>query len=130
MEQLKTRTDEIEDMRVLVSVINQALKISQVNALKKISDDGFKAELSAKSDFDVSQTRVYLRVLCDKLDKDLIVIFDEADSLKERLILSLLAQLRVGYVERTEAPFPRAVALIGTRGVRYCQAEIRTDSET
>jgi hypothetical protein len=130
LEQLKTHTDEAEGMRVLVSVINQALKISQVNALRKIVVDGFMAELNAELGFEVSPAKVLLTSLCGKLDKDLIVFFDEADSLKERLLLSFLAQLRVGYVERMVAPFPSSIALIGMRNIRDYKAKIRPDSES
>jgi len=47
---------------------------------------------------------------CRSLDKPLIILFDEADALR---------QLRSGYVNRSgEVPFANSVALVGMRNIR------------
>jgi hypothetical protein len=130
LEQLREVTDKTEAMSTFVSNLDEALSNSQVEVLKKIADEGFKAGLNTKSGFDKSPARVFLRVLCTRLDKDLVVFFDEADCLMDQVLLSFLSQLRVGYVERNETPFPRTIALIGMRNIRDYKAKIRPNSES
>ncbi|MDR1120082.1 MAG: ATP-binding protein, partial [Dysgonamonadaceae bacterium] len=67
---------------------------------------------------------------CSTLDKPLILLFDEADCLSEGTLLSFLRQLRNGYVNRSIAPFPMSVALVGMRNIRDYKAKIRADRET
>ena len=43
---------------------------------------------------------------------------------------SFLSQLRDGYVNRADTPFPRSVALVGMRNIRDYKVRIRPDSET
>ncbi len=71
-----------------------------------------------------------LRNYCRQLDKPLVIFFDEADCLSERTLLSFLRQLRNGFVNRSIAPFPMSVALVGMRNIRDYKARIRPDSET
>jgi hypothetical protein len=53
-----------------------------------------------------------------------VLLFDEADGLVGRAMVSFLAQLRAGYLDRSREPFPSSVALIGLRPVRdYALAE-------
>ena len=49
--------------------------------------------------------------------KPLVLLFDEVDALVGDTLLSLLRQLRVGYLRRP-APFPQSVVLCGVRDVR------------
>jgi len=65
-----------------------------------------------------------------KLDKPLILFFDEADCLSESTLLSFLRQLRNGYVNRSLAPFPASVALVGMRNIRDYKARVRETQET
>jgi hypothetical protein len=67
---------------------------------------------------------------CRRLDKPLVILFDEADCLSERMLLSFLRQLRDGFVNRTVAPFPMSIALVGMRNIRDYKARIRADRET
>ena len=60
----------------------------------------------------------YLRDLAARSDKPLVVLFDEADGLVGATMVSLLTQLRQGYLDRSRTPFPSSVALIGQRQVR------------
>jgi hypothetical protein len=50
--------------------------------------------------------------------RPLVVLFDEADGLAGEAMVSFLTQLRDGYVARSIAPFPFALALVGIRQVR------------
>jgi len=65
-----------------------------------------------------------------KLDKPLVLFFDEADCLSEGTLLSFLRQLRNGYINRTFAPFPVSVALVGMRNIRDYKVKVRENQET
>jgi hypothetical protein len=60
----------------------------------------------------------YLGDLAARVDRPLVVLFDEADGLVGEAMVSFLTQLRDGYIARDRSPFPHSVALIGMREVR------------
>ena len=60
----------------------------------------------------------YLRDLAARSPRPLVVLFDEADGLVGEAMISFLAQLRQGYLDRSRTPFPASVVLIGLRQVR------------
>ena len=60
----------------------------------------------------------YLSALAARSDRPLVLLFDEADGLVGPAMVSFLAQLRAGYLDRSREPFPSSVALIGLRPVR------------
>ena len=64
---------------------------------------------------------------CAALDKPLIIFFDEIDSLKNGTLVSLIAQLRDGYVTRNFIPFPQSIALVGMRNIRDYKAKVRSE---
>ncbi|MDM8536539.1 AAA-like domain-containing protein [Desulfobacterales bacterium HSG17] len=71
-----------------------------------------------------------LYYFCKKLDKPLIILFDEADCLAGETLISFLRQLRDGYVNRNRIPFVHSVGLIGMRNIRDYKAKIREDQNT
>ena len=68
--------------------------------------------------------------LCQKSAKPLVVFFDEADCLVGDVLISFLRQLRDGYVNREDIPFPASIALVGMLDVRDYKAQIRSDGES
>ncbi len=74
--------------------------------------------------------RAALRRLCQDAGKPLVVFFDEADCLSGRVLISFLRQLRDGYVNREDIPFPTSIALVGMLDVRDYKAQIRPDGES
>jgi hypothetical protein len=58
-----------------------------------------------------------------------VLFIDEIDALQDETLLSVLRQLRSGYVERP-ARFPQSVTLIGLRDVRDYKIRIRPESES
>jgi hypothetical protein len=60
----------------------------------------------------------YIAAICSQAPRPLVILFDEADGLVGRTVVSFLTQLRDGYVNRSTAPFPHSLALIGMRQVR------------
>ena len=87
---------------------------------------------ASASDFGGSAiaVRSALRYLCRKAGKPLVVFFDEADCLAGDVLISFLRQLRDGYVNRDEIPFPASIALVGMLDVRDYKAQIRPDGES
>ena len=71
--------------------------------------------------------RSALRELCRRVGKPLVVFFDEADCLFGDVLISFLRQLRDGYVNREDIPFPTSIALVGMLDVRDYKAQIRPD---
>ena len=71
-----------------------------------------------------------LTALCRKAGKPIVVFFDEADCLVGDVLISFLRQLRSGYINRKEVPFPKSIALVGMLDVRDYKAQIRPDGES
>ena len=74
--------------------------------------------------------RSVLTDICDLVAKPVAVFFDEADCLVGDVLISFLRQLRDGYVNRKEIPFPKSVALVGMLDVRDYKAQVRPDGES
>ncbi|MEM9461304.1 MAG: AAA family ATPase [Myxococcota bacterium] len=60
----------------------------------------------------------YLNALAGLDPRPLVLLLDEADGLVGEAMVSFLTQLRHGYIERSRAPFPASVVLVGQRQVR------------
>jgi len=60
----------------------------------------------------------YLRRLAALSSRPLVLLLDEADGLVGEAMVSVLTQLRHGYIERSRVPFPASVVLVGQRQVR------------
>jgi hypothetical protein len=60
----------------------------------------------------------YLAFLARQGDRPWVILFDEADCLVGEAMVSFLTQLRDGYLDRRETPFPASIGLIGQRQVR------------
>ena len=74
--------------------------------------------------------RTVLQNLCRAVEKPAVVFFDESDCLVGNALISFLRQLRDGYVNRKEIPFPKSIALVGMLDVRDYKAQIRSDGES
>jgi len=57
----------------------------------------------------------YLARLAEHAPHPLVLLLDEADGLVGEAMVSFLSQLRHGYIERSQAPFPASVVLVGQR---------------
>ena len=71
-----------------------------------------------------------ISLFCMKLDKPLVILFDEADCLSEGTLISFLRQLRNGYIDRDTTPFVHSLALVGMRNIRDYKALVRPDRES
>ena len=70
------------------------------------------------------------RAFCAIIDKPLVLLFDEADCLSGRTLISFLRQLRNGYVTRSMYPFIHSLALVGMRNIRDYKAEYRNPEQS
>ncbi|MDR1298716.1 MAG: AAA-like domain-containing protein, partial [Oscillospiraceae bacterium] len=73
---------------------------------------------------------IELALFCKRLDKPLVILFDEADCLSEGTLITFLRQLRSGYNSRSSYPFVHSIALVGMRNIRDFKARVRPESET
>lgn len=64
-----------------------------------------------------SELEVFLSDWCQQLDKPLVLMLDEVDSLVGDTLISLLRQLRAGYPKRP-GQFPQSVILCGVHDLR------------
>jgi hypothetical protein len=66
---------------------------------------------------------IFLNKLCEKLDKDLVVFFDEVDCLSGPGLISFLSQIRDSYQIRFTPgnKFPRSLALVGLMDIKDIQ---------
>ena len=130
LEHLTGITDSALAMSRFRLGFNMAIKTCNIDAHIGLSAEAFLDELKSKSEFEEFSVQLCLSSLSKKLDKDLVVFFDEADSLNGQPLLDFLTQLRIGYVNRDETSFPRSIALIGMVSIEDYKASIRPQSET
>jgi hypothetical protein len=123
LENLQGITDSKEGLPELVKNIRSSLLFFKL-------PDGVKfAENVNYSDYTVI-LQDELSIFCSKLDKPLVVFFDEADCLSESTLIAFLRQLRNGHNRRNMTPFVHSVALVGMRNIRDFKAKVRPDSQT
>ncbi len=86
-------------------------------------------ESTSAADFNTA-LRMSLSYFCQKLDKPLVILFDEIDCLQNGTLISFLRQLRLGYVNRYQIPFVHSVALVGMRNIRDYKVRVRDERDT
>ncbi len=65
-----------------------------------------------------TQLRAFLRAWSARVSTALVLLLDEADVVRGPALMSLLRQLRAGFMDRGEGRFPVSVGLIGMRDLR------------
>lgn len=110
----------------VIASITSTIRRAILTSLPDAKLEGIVPDLS---DLD-SILVAYLNQVCSHLEKPLVLLLDEVDSLYDESLLSLLRQLRVGYISREDVPFPTSVALVGMRDIRDYRVRIRPDAET
>ena len=126
LETLQNVTDVATAISAIKNVICESLRLSPPLA------DFFDAfdELRKKnspSDDAATGLMTYLSALAKKCGKPLVIFFDEADCLCYDPLIAFLRQLRNGYVNREDAPFPASVALVGLRNIKDYKMRVRPD---
>ena len=123
LESVQPFADPVQGIPALIAAVRSACSFHP--ALKSI---GFA------NDFEFNMIGTAIKdgfcTLAAKLDRPLVVFFDEVDCLRNGTLISLLRQLRDGYINRSRIPFIHACALVGMRNIRDYKATLREDSET
>ncbi|MDR2352131.1 MAG: ATP-binding protein, partial [Deltaproteobacteria bacterium] len=113
LEILQSITDTTIAMDSLMATLIAAMRASTLKTLIDTLDDPFFKNLKDNPGFKASPLQVYLSGLCERLDKDLVIFFDEADCLEDEVLMSFMTQLKDGYLNRAEIPYPRSIAIAG-----------------
>ncbi|MDR1314057.1 MAG: ATP-binding protein, partial [Deltaproteobacteria bacterium] len=106
---LKITEDVKEAMGGAVNLIIGGLVDS---AVPMLSDLAFQFSDRPYMSMPEIKVRCLLKDLCNALDRELVVFFDEADCLHEAPLIMFLSQLRDGYLDRYQSPetrFPRSL---------------------
>jgi len=69
----------------------------------------------------------YLTAWSERSPRPVVLFLDEIDALHDETLLSVLRQLRAGYIHRSQS-FPQSVALIGLRDVRDYRIHLRPEA--
>jgi hypothetical protein len=111
-----------EALTQIATSINVALNFSNIPIISSLIDNIPSFEL-----FGTERIRMILNFICSNIDKELVVFFDEVDSLPPSVIGTFLSQIRAGYQYRDEpkSEFPRALGLFGLRNLIYYRSLIR-----
>jgi hypothetical protein len=117
-------------MGQIVAEIDAGLLLSKVDEIRRLAFSFASEPYMASA---VTKVRLMLNDLCRALDRELVIFFDEVDSLHEAPLLMFLMQIRAGYNLRFESPasrFPRSMALVGMRDIKDYLTKVRSDSES
>ncbi len=114
--------------KTLKSIASLILTNATLGGLISLTDAEIKQFCEMKNSALV--VRGALQTLAETVKKPLAVFFDEVDCLPDNAMISFLRQLRDGYVNRNEMPFPASVALVGMRNIQDFKVRIRPESET
>ena len=106
--------------------------VRNIKAILYYSSIPHKEEFAKNPDFEhySGVLRSELSRYCQKLDKPLVILFDEVDCLGEGTLLSFMRQLRNGFINRSTIPFVHSLALVGMRNIRDYKVNTRTESES
>jgi predicted AAA+ superfamily ATPase len=81
-----------------------------------------------------TKIKYFLHYICTKLDKPLIIFFDETDRVSEKPLITFLRQIRLGYINRYDRTdklsFPSSISLIGMRDIRDYLTKTRPESDS
>ena len=113
--------------KIVESMRNAVLRHPIFKDLVRDPDSPIPALLPPPPGLDV---KALLAMMSEHSKKPLVVFFDEVDCLSDDTLVTFLRQLRDGYVNRNDIPFPVSIALVGLLDVRDYKAQIRPDGES
>jgi hypothetical protein len=123
LESLRCFVDAWEAIPEIVRTLREAIRFSAIPQREMFAKNADYEHISG-----VLKTQ--LSLFCQNIDKPLVLLFDEADCLKEGALISFLSQLRNGYIDRDAIPFVHSLALVGMRNIRDYKAKVRPDSQS
>ena len=126
LEALQNVTKVESAMPMAIALICEAMRI--VPALAAFADEFDEMrKTSSPSDDAAKGVMTFLSAIAVKCGKPLVIFFDEADCMCFDPLVAFLRQLRNGYINREEVPFPASVALVGLRNIKDYKMRIRPD---
>lgn len=108
------KSNYIEGLTTILKVFQKSI---QQQGLKVSAALEFIKEVTNKKLVNGNSLNEFFTLLAQKSAKPLIIFIDEIDSLVGDTLISVLRQLRSGYVDRPKS-FPQSVCLFGVRDVR------------
>jgi hypothetical protein len=118
---VRNKTEENQAITAIISLLNIFMNTSQVECIRDKAYLYNNLPGMNDSEFKIG---IFLNRLCEALDKDLVIFFDEADCLSGPGLISFLAQIRDFYQIRHQPrnKFPRSMALVGLRDIKDYQS--------
>ncbi|TMQ03184.1 MAG: ATP-binding protein [Deltaproteobacteria bacterium] len=113
LETAREQPDLAAALPIVLENIDRTLRLQHPNLARPEA-----AEIEAVLGEPANALLEYLARLCALDERPVVLLLDEADGLVGPAMVSVLTQLRAGYIARSEAPFPASVALVGQRQVR------------
>ncbi|MCL2040817.1 MAG: AAA-like domain-containing protein [Bacteroidales bacterium] len=123
LESLQSFSDVREGIPEIVKLLQKLILYSNIPNKEKFAENADYTYLSGV-------LNMSLTLFCMKIDKPLVILFDEADCLKEDTLITFLRQLREGYNSRSDIPFVHSIALVGMRNIRDYKAQVRPESQS
>jgi hypothetical protein len=113
LETAREQPDPAAALSTVLAAIDDALRLRHADL-----DRPDATELEAALRNPARALLDYLRRLSALDGRPLVLLLDEADGLVGPAMVSVLTQLRHAYIERSQAPYPSSVVLVGQRQVR------------
>ena len=129
LETLQNVMDVPSAMHTLETVVCKAIRASAAFAAIADEISDYAASEEVKGD-PATGLMSLLSAVAAKCGKPFVLFFDEADCLSYDPLIAFLRQLRNGYVNREETPFPASLALVGLRNIKDYKMRIRPDGES
>ncbi|MDR2301945.1 MAG: AAA-like domain-containing protein [Deltaproteobacteria bacterium] len=129
LEALDNTSDVNQGIDEIISQIQVRLSFSDMEKITYLNSKYITPSQATAS----TKLLYFFRYLCNNLDKQLIIFFDEMDCLLEGPLISFLRQIRLGYNERNDTKktkFPRTIALVGMRDIRDYLVQVRPQAES
>jgi hypothetical protein len=123
---LRGEADDEKAMTRVVELLNTDIKTSQIEAIKQ---KAFSYDIFPDMVSPATKVRSILNYLCEDLDKDLVVFFDDVDCLSYAPLSTFLSQIRDAYNVRPKPgnKFPRSMAFVGLKDIRDYLAQERAN---
>jgi predicted AAA+ superfamily ATPase len=129
LESLDGIADRDYAINSLISQIHDALINSGINIFKQHSEE-YEPPIKFNN---TSIVKYFLNFLRKNLDKELIVLFDEAGCLSEDPLITFLHQIRTWFINRydyIDSKLSRSIALVGMRDFRDYPKKTRSEYES
>ena len=123
LESLQRIEDVKEGIPEIVKLLKKTILFSDIPNRQVFAEDADYTYISGVLNMSLS-------LFCMKIDRPLVLLFDEADCLSEGTLISFLRQLRSGYNDRSTIPFVHSLALVGMRNIRDYKAQLRLESQS